>query len=145
VVVAENNGEVVGCNHWLPRNLKLSSSLKVKAMLAADIAVRADYQRNGVGKSLMLFLRSSGDLKEKKASIICMFANPKLSKSFHTPTGRYVPAPDKTVSYYKVLMNWKKLREHIDFLNEVKYEALKKSKVKLRVLFKISGDSLLWL
>jgi hypothetical protein len=42
-------------------------------------------------------------------------------------------------------LNWKKLREHINFLNEVRYETLKKSIVKLRVLFKISGYPPLWL
>ena len=117
VAVAESNGEIIGCNHWLLKNFKLSPSLKTKAILGADIAVNPKYRGKGVGKTLLAFLRASEVMKTDKPSIIYIFADPSLAKHFHTPAGGYVPAPDKTVFYFKIL-NWNKLEANTRILNE---------------------------
>jgi predicted N-acetyltransferase YhbS len=139
VAVAEAGGEIVGCNHWLPRSFKLSGSSTVDALLAADIAVNPEYRKKGVGRALMHFLRSSESAKNRKTAVIYMFANPELRKHFHSPIGGYVQAPSGTVCYTKVL-SWKKVIENATIFSE----ALKLGKfgrsldgVDLTVLFKI--------
>jgi predicted N-acetyltransferase YhbS len=143
VMVAEENGTIIGCNHWLLKDFKLSSSFETKAILGADIAVVPEYRGNGVGKSLLRALRSSEIIKEYHPSIIYSFVNPSLAKRFHTPAVGYIPAPDRTALYFKIL-NWKKFAENARLLNEQIAAGKFKdrlSKFELRVLFKISGVS----
>jgi predicted N-acetyltransferase YhbS len=116
VMVAEEDGKIIGCNHWLLRDFKISPSIETKAILGADIAVSPDYRGRGVGKALLLSLRYSETLKNKDPPIIYMFADPNIAKHFHSPTGEYIPAPDKTISYFKIL-SWKKLKNNAATLN----------------------------
>lgn len=141
VAVAEANGEVVGCNHWLLRDLKFSNSVVDKAVLAADVAVRPDYRGKGLGRSLLQFLRLSDVVESKAVALIYMFADPELAKKFHTPTAGYVLVSDGTVQYTKVL-SWKKVKQNVGLLNE----AIRSGKFgrklprhELKVLFKMSA------
>jgi len=142
VAVAEKNGKIIGCNHWLLRRLKISNSIVVKAFLGADIAVNPQYRGRGIGKSLLLFLRSSKAIRDKEASITYMFANPNLSKRLYRPAAGYVPAPTKTISYFK-LLSWNKIINNEKAVNEKikrekkKFEKL--SKLDLKILFQLSG------
>ena len=141
VAVAEVNGEIVGCNHWLLRELKYSDSVVDKAVLAADVAVRPDYRGRGIGSQLLQFLRSSYIVKRRKAALIYMFADPELAKKFHTPTAGYILARDGTAQYTKVL-NWRKVKRNVKRLNEeIRSGKFGKNlpKSDLKVLFKISA------
>jgi predicted N-acetyltransferase YhbS len=111
VAVAEENGKLIGCNHWLRRRFKVSESVEVDGILAADIAVCPEYRRMGVGQALMQFLRTSEATKKERTAVVYMFADPGLSKRFHIPSGGYVSAPEGTVTYTKVL-NWNKVKEN---------------------------------
>ncbi len=141
VMVAEKNGVIIGCNHWLLKAFRLSPSLETKAMLGADIVVHPEYRGKGVGTSLLRSLRSSEVMRNEQPSIAYIFANPSLTKHFHTPAGGYIPAPDRTVLYFKIL-NWKKLEDSIHVFNEQiaagKFKE-RLSKFELKVLFKISN------
>jgi GNAT superfamily N-acetyltransferase len=141
VAVAEKDGAIIGCNHWLLKNLKLTPRLVTKAVLGADVAVDPDFRGKGVGKSLLLYQRSSGIIEKEKPSIIYMFANPSLAEHFHIPVGGFIPTPDRTVFYFKIL-NWKRLEEKVELLN-AQIAAGKfgdrLSKLGLRVLFEFSG------
>lgn len=139
VAVAENNGKVIGCNHWLRRRFKISDSVEVDSMLAADIAVSPEYRKMGAGRALMQFMRISEGAKEKGTPVIYMFANPSLSKRFHVPTGGYITAPDRTVTYTKVL-NWNKVEENTSSLNQESQSSKSRRNlegVDLGVLFKV--------
>lgn len=143
VAVAEENGKIVGCNHWLPRQFKISSSTVVDAALGADIAVAPEYRKKGVGRALICFLRSqhAGD----KLPVMYMFANPELRKRFHTPVAGYVPAPGSTVLYTKIL-NWNKVKASATAFNEkIKRGEFgaKLGKVDLTVDFKVKSAPLL--
>jgi predicted N-acetyltransferase YhbS len=141
LAVAEVNGEVVGCNHWLLRNFKLSHSIADEAVLAADVAVKPDYRGKGLGSMLLRFLRSSKIVKDKRVGFIYMFADPDLVKKFHTPAAEYIFAPDGTAQYTKVL-NWKKVKQNVDLLNkEVQSGKFRKKLFNrdLRVLFRMSA------
>jgi predicted N-acetyltransferase YhbS/putative sterol carrier protein len=147
VVVAEENGKIVGCNHWLIRIFKLSSSLEAKAVLAADITVKPEYQRKGIGKALIRSLRASETIKNKGVAVIYMFADPNLAKHFHAPVAGYIPAPDKTVSYIKIL-SWAKLKETVNFLNEkMKSGKIEKKlpRISLKITFRNSQAPTLYL
>ena len=141
VAVAEANGEIVGCNHWLLRELKYSDSVVDKAVLAADVAVRPDYRGRGIGSQLLQFLRSSDIVKRREAALIYMFADPELAKKFHTPTAGYILTRDGTAQYTKVL-NWRKVKRNVKRLNEeIRSGKFGKNlpKSDLKVLFKISA------
>lgn len=67
IAVAETNGKIIGCNHWIPINLRLTDTLNVNAIFAADLIVDPAYRGSGVGTNLLRFLRSStGDVIKKK-------------------------------------------------------------------------------
>jgi predicted N-acetyltransferase YhbS len=141
IAVAEANGEVIGCNHWLLRELKYSGSAMDKAVLAADVAVRPDYRGRGIGSRLLQFLRSSNIVKNRDAALIYMFTDPELAKKFYTPTAGYILARDGTAQYTKVL-NWRKVKKNLERLNEeIRSGKFEKNLPKrgLKVLFKISA------
>lgn len=116
-MVAEKNGELVGCNHWLLKNFMLSPTLETRAVLGGDIAVDPKCRLKGVGKALLHSLRTSEAVKNRKPSIVFMFADPTLAKHFHNPKGGYFPAPDRTTLYLRIL-HWRKLKENVQRLNE---------------------------
>lgn len=139
VAVAEEDGKIVGCNHWLPRKVKLTDSIVVDSMLGAGIAVAPEYRRMGVGRALIRFLRSQHN--DRKPSIMYMFADPELRKHFHAPVGGYVPAMGGTASYIKIL-KWHKVEMNVVNFNErVKRGEFKNrlAKVDLTVAFKVHG------
>jgi predicted N-acetyltransferase YhbS len=116
VAVAEKDGKIVGCNHWLMRELKITPSIEIQAILGADIAVRPEYRGSGIGRSLLLFMRSSEAIKQNKAAISYMFADPGLTENLYKPVAGYIPAPDATVAYVK-LLNWNELKKRASVLN----------------------------
>lgn len=118
VVIAEKDGEVVGCNHWLLRNFKLTNELTVKASLGGDIVVAPQHRGQGVGKGLLKFLRSSKTFNEKGIILTYMFADPKLNKRLYKPAVGYVFAPDSTTVYSKYL-NTRRMKERFLKINEV--------------------------
>jgi GNAT superfamily N-acetyltransferase len=145
VAVAEDNGKIVGCNHWLPRRLKLSDSVVVDVALGADIAVAPEYRMKGVGRALIHFLRSQH--KGSNLTLMYMFADPELRKHFHAPVAGYGPAPGGTALYTKIL-NWNKVADNAAaFTERVKRGEFgeKLAKVNLRVVFKVHGAPPLFL
>ena len=143
VAVAEKNGKIVGCNHWLLRELKVSGSTEVTAVLGADIAVSPEYRGQKIGKSLLLFLRSSQAIRDKDVILSYMFADPNLSKRFYKPVAGYIPALTKTVSYFK-LLNWSKLKDRIKVVNK-KIEGERLEKLDLKIRFQLFGAPELFL
>lgn len=116
VAVAERKGKIVGCNHWLPRDIKLSSSSVCKAILCGDIAVDPNHRKQGLGKSLLLFLRSSG-LSHAKGSVLnYMFADPELGKRLYGPVVGYIPFSTSTLRYCK-RWGWKNVVERVKEIN----------------------------
>jgi len=142
VAVAEKDGKIIGCNHWLMRRFKISRSVQVNAFLGADIAVAPEYRGRGIGKSLLLFLRSSEAIAKKEATLSYMFADIGLSKGLYEPVAYYITVPTATVSYFR-LSSWKKLMGRLSIINS-RVENEKRlfeelSKTNLRILFLLSG------
>ena len=117
VVIAEKDGEVVGCNHWLLRNFKISNELTLKASLGGDIVVAPEHRGHGVGKGLLKFLRTSKAFSEKGVVLTYMFADPKLNKGLYKPAVGYVFTPDSTTVYSKYL-NTRRMKEKFLKINE---------------------------
>jgi predicted N-acetyltransferase YhbS len=115
VAVAESKGRIVGCNHWLLRDIKLSSSSVCRAILCGDIAVDPNHRKHGVGKSLLLFLHSN--LSNAKGSVLSyMFADPELGKRLYGPVVGYIPISTSTLRYCK-RWSWKNLVERVKEIN----------------------------
>ena len=139
VAVAEDNGKIVGCNHWLLRAFRLSGSVVVDAVLGADIAVVPEYRKKGVGRAMMGFLRSKN--ADRKLPVTYIFADPELRKHFHAPVAGYVPAPGGTVLFTKIL-NWNKVKASATVFNERMMRGEfgdRLSKVDLTVAFMVQG------
>ena len=138
LMLAEEEGKVVGCNHWLRRDLKICNSLQVKAILGADLIVDPEYRGRGIGRLLMQCARGRVKKVVKEGVVLrYMFANPDLSKKLYTPVAGYFPAPCTTISYFKIL-DWSKLISKINVANKQKQCPASKRR-GLKVLFNLSG------
>jgi predicted N-acetyltransferase YhbS len=139
VAVAEEGGRIIGCNHWLFRSFKVSDSVVVDAALGADIAVVPEYRKKGVGRALIYFMREKH--ADRKLPLMYMFADPALSRHFHTPVAGYVPVEHGTALYTKIL-NWNKVKNSADAFTERARTGEfndRLSKVDLTVAFKVRG------
>jgi predicted N-acetyltransferase YhbS len=117
IMVAETDGKVVGCNHWLLRSFMLSSSLETRAILGGDLAVSPECRGKGVGSALLRSQRASRAMKNLHPSIAYTFAVPQLASQLHSPVAGYVPIRANTTGYFKIL-NWKMVAERAALLNE---------------------------
>jgi predicted N-acetyltransferase YhbS len=142
LVVAEKDGEIVGCNYWLLRDLKLSSNTQVKAALGADVAVHPDYRGQGIGTELIRFPRLSGAFKEKEILVSYMFGRPELTKRFYSPAAGYVIAPNGTITYRK-LFNCRELKAKFQEIDEAikSNDAMKKQlkELVMCISFRLRG------
>jgi len=138
VVVAEKDGRIVGCNHWLQRRFKIDSAREVVAGLGADVAVAPDFRNMGVGKALLKFVRTANP--SKRYEVMYIFADPELAKRFHSPVAGYVPAPDRTVAFTKIL-NWVKVRQNVSSFNKKISEGSAKLSLggEVSVLFRVAS------
>lgn len=139
VAVAEEGGRIIGCNHWLFRRFKVSGSVVVDVALGADIAVVPEYRKKGVGRALIYFMRR--EHADRRLPLMYMFADPVLSRHFHTPVAGYVPVEHGTALYTKIL-NWNKVRSSAGaFSQRAKAGEFgdRLSKVDLTVVFKVRG------
>jgi ribosomal protein S18 acetylase RimI-like enzyme len=123
VAVAEENGEIVGCSHWLQNNLKLGSDVVVNSLLTCDLAVKSDRRGRGIAKNLLLQRRTRETFKKRGIVVNYDFADPKLAARLYTPLLGYLPTKLSTRKYFK-LLSWKKI---VDFVSDQDVQrALKK-------------------
>jgi predicted N-acetyltransferase YhbS len=143
VIVAEKDQTIVGCNHWLTRELKLSNNLKIKAALAGDLLVHPDHRGCGVAAELLRTMRSSEAIRAKNLSLTYMFAPLKLNSRLYEPVVGYIAAPNSTCTYRKIF-NCKELKSKISKfnLNIQKKTDLKEKlkKINLAVFLNIVGS-----
>jgi predicted N-acetyltransferase YhbS len=142
IVLAEKDGKLVGCNHWLLRDLKLTSSATVRAALGADIAVSPEERGHGIGRELVRYFRLSGAFKKKAIVISYMFSDPRLRKRLYEPAAGYIIAPNSTTTYKK-FFNCRKLKEEFQLINDA-IDSKKTAKIQLKglklcVLFRLQG------
>jgi putative sterol carrier protein len=142
IAVAEKGGKLVGCNHWLQRDLKLSSQLKIKAALAGDLLVHPEHRGQGIAAELLGILRSSEAVKNNDITLSYMFAPLKLNNRLYAPVAGYVAAPNAT-STYKKFFNCRELKEKIEIMDS-RIKTNKELKAKLsglemHVLFRLRG------
>jgi predicted N-acetyltransferase YhbS len=142
IVVAEKDGEIVGCNHWLLRDLKLSQSLNVKAALGADLLVNPKHRGHGVAKQLVLFLRQNRAFKDKGIVLSYSLAPPLLNKNLYNPVAGYV-APSNSTTTYRKFFNCRELKEKFQLIDDVIQSRVDlKSKLKgleMHALFRLKG------
>jgi predicted N-acetyltransferase YhbS len=142
IVLAEKDGKIVGCNHWLIRDLKLTSSATVRVALGADIAVSPEERGHGIGTELVRHFRLSGTFRKKGIVISYMFSDPRLRKRLYEPVAGYEVAPNCTTTY-KRFFNCDKLKKEFQLINnainskeEIKVQL---KKLKMCVTFRLQG------
>lgn len=140
IVVALNAQKVVGIAHWLPRTIKASSSITIRASLGADLAVDADHKGHGIGAILVSFQNKI--LEEKNMAMSYGFIEPDLFKHIHSRQIGLVHVPTSTVVYRKYL-DVSRVKEKASLLNE-RAKSDEKMREKLanlnvRVLFRLRG------
>lgn len=114
VVVAVNSEQVTGCMSWLPRSLKISKSLSVRAALGADLAVHRNHRGRGLAKPL---IASENTILEDKNIVLSYgFIDPELVEHVHGPLLGLVEVPTSTVVYKKYL-NLSEIREKVEGMN----------------------------
>jgi predicted N-acetyltransferase YhbS len=142
VVVAEKDGKVVGCNHWLVRDFKLSADLKVNAVLGADVVVTPEHRGQGVGKALLKFFRTSTAFKKKDVIFIYMFADPEIHRNLYRPAVGYVFAPSSTLTFTKVL-NPQRIKDKFQLINQAiqsRSDLLERiNGLDIQILFRLRG------
>lgn len=117
VAVAEKNGEIVGCSHWLQGKFKIARNIEVNSILTCDLAVKLEHRRRGIAKKLLLQRRTRETFKQRGIVINYDFANPKLAKKLYTPLLGYIKVGLTTKKYYKML-SWRKIIEKIEKTSE---------------------------
>ena len=134
--VVEKDGNIVGCNHWLPREIKLSRSSTVSAILSADFAIDPSHRKHGIGKSLLLFQRQSVLPNHRGAILNYMFTTTELGKRLFKPTANYIPVSTSTVTYSR-RWSW---RQFIRRVEEVSLNTEANTKGRnLKFVFYIPG------
>lgn len=108
VAVAENNGEVIGCSHGIPRKFKITEDVEVNSVLGGDLAVRPEYRGQGLGKELLLQCRTQGTIKNQKIALFYHFTNVNLAKEIHIPFFGDAEVTPSIKQFYKIT-SWKKL------------------------------------
>jgi GNAT superfamily N-acetyltransferase len=116
VVVAEENGKIVGCDHWLLRDIKLSSSSVGRVIFCADIVVDSNHRRRGIGESLVRFLRRASLSNARGAVLSYAFTSLELNERLFQPTAGYVPLETSTVTYCR-RWSWKQFIRRVQGLN----------------------------
>jgi len=101
VLVAMDRGKAVGGIIWLPRNLKISRSLAVKAMLGADLVVDRNHRGQGLAKPLIA--AENRILEGKNGLMSYGFIDPRLVERVHGPLIGLVEVPTSTTVYKKYL------------------------------------------
>jgi len=142
-MVAVNNEQVVGCAFWLPRNIKISNSMSVRAALGADLAVSTSHKGHGIGKAL---IASENEVLENKNVVMSSgFVPPELVKHIHGPQIGLVGVPTSTIVCKKYL-DCSKIREKVQLMNGMvdsdQNMRAKLANLHMSVLFRLRGRPL---
>jgi hypothetical protein len=140
VVVAVNGEQVVAGASWLPRNLKISRSLSVRAALGADLAVQRNHRGHGLAKPLIESENSV--LADRNVVMSYGFVEANLVKHVHGPLLGLVGVPTSTTVYKKYL-NLAGIQEKVTRMNgiaEFDDEMRRKlRRLNMSVLFRLRG------
>lgn len=140
IIIAVNQGQVVGCMNWLPRSLKISKSSTVRAALGADLAVHRNHRGRGLAKPLIA--SENTILKGKNIIMSYGYIDPQLVKRVHGPLLGLVEVPTSTIVYKKYL-TLANIRRKILEMNEAAKSGeeteRKLARVRMSVLFRLRG------
>ena len=108
IAIAEKDGEIVGCSHWLQGNLKIRRNVVVGSLLTCDLAVKPEQRNRGIAKELLLQRRTRETFKNRNIVVNYDFADPRLAKKLYTPLLGYTKIGLAVKKYAKAL-GWKRL------------------------------------
>lgn len=136
IIVAESEGKLIGTSSWVPRDLKVSSSIIIRAALGGDTAVNPNYRGRGVGSKVLRLMYER--LKRSGIVVIYGFAPTEIAKKFYAPLGNILMR-DYTTRYTRFL-NCNRWRERVSSLTE-KDEGLnrKLDKIHVSIQFILNG------
>jgi len=102
ILITENKGKVIGCMHYMPRELKIASFLNIKSALGADFVVQPSYRKQGIGSRMLKFSRDSKVLEKKGILATIGFVDRKKTDFYKSNIGSIIK-PVYTVRYSKFL------------------------------------------
>lgn len=107
IVVAEENGHIIGTSSWIPRDLKISKELVIKSALGGDTAVASSFRGRGVGTHIMRFFYA--ELRKNEVIVTTGSATRDVARKFYAPFGSILMR-DSTTNYIKYLNcnHWKR-------------------------------------
>jgi len=82
IVVAEENGKVIGCGHAQVRNLRISQSLTIRATQPADLFIRPEHRRRGIATELTSVVRKN--VRERGAIVLFGVTSPLTFSQFYS-------------------------------------------------------------
>lgn len=135
ILVAEKDGKLIGCVTTAIRDLKIGSSLVVKAA-SGDIVVHPDYRRRGIGTVLVCKLL---ELQRKKGVIIGFgSAAPETYRRIWKSTIGSVAVPNDTTIYTKFL-SCRPLKLWLPSINKIFEQDSRLASTNLTIVFRLNG------
>ena len=139
--VATKKGKVVGCAFWLPRTLKISDSITVRAALGADLAVDAEHKGHGIGTALIA--SENEVLEDKKVIMSYGFVPAELVEHIHGPQIGLIGISTSTIVCRKYL-DHSEINRRVRLINKLldSNENLhaKHADVRIKTLFRLRGQ-----
>ncbi len=137
IVVAEKNGQIIGCLTTTVQKLKISRSIIVKSIGSpAEIIVHPKYRRHNIGKNLALKLFEYA--KNRKFVTTYGFASPEVFQFFWKRVVNAVSIPSSTVVYTKHL-NHQFMSRIIAKTNKLLTLDKRLCKINIAITFKLQG------
>lgn len=135
IIIAEIDGEVIGASSWIPRDLKISNFITVRAAVGGDTIVHPNYRGQGVGSSIMKEYYER--LKGSGVMVIYGFATKEVAKKFYLPQGNILMR-DSIIRYSKIL-NCSRWRKKIASIAKKANGPIRKLKGQVTIRFALKG------
>ena len=112
VLLAESEGEVIGCRHSLVFNLRIEQGLSLAAMIGGDLVVLPEHRGHDVARRLASGGIRSALERNPEVGAYVAFTWPGLAHHLTGPLVGIAPVPSSTRRWSKIL-GWERRIDHL--------------------------------